>query len=162
MKRLLLICAFALPLGAVVPDESVPAGFHQWNAESFAELHKAMVPKAAADAHHVAVQKIADYPNDSLSEVYRVGDGSPELHETEVDVFFVQSGSGVLVVGGTLTGSATARFPAASIASSPRAMSSASQRKLPIRSFSTGPKKSPTSSSRQKGISPGYCVGSVS
>jgi mannose-6-phosphate isomerase-like protein (cupin superfamily) len=34
--------------------------------------------------------------------VHREVDGSPELHETQVDVFFVQSGSATLVVGGTL------------------------------------------------------------
>jgi len=107
MKKLLLVCLFALPLWAVVPDESVPAGFHDWNAASFEELHQTMAPKAAADAHHVALQKIADYPNAAILEVHRVGDGAPELHETEVDIFFVQSGSGVLVVGGTLTGADT-------------------------------------------------------
>jgi len=107
MKKLCLFCLFAIPLWAVTPDEPVPAGFQQWNASSFEDLHKTMAPKAAADAHHVALQKIADFPNEAIIEVYRVGDGSPELHETEVDVFFVQSGSGVLVVGGTLAGADT-------------------------------------------------------
>jgi len=107
MKKLWLICLFALPLGAVVPDEAVPAGFHHWNAASFSELHNTLAPKAAADAHHVALQKIADYPHDAILEVYRVADGSPELHETEVDIFFVQSGNGTVVVGGTLTGADT-------------------------------------------------------
>jgi len=107
MKKLCLLCLFALPLWAVVPDGSVPAGFQQWNAASFEELHRAMAPKAAADPHHVGLQKIADYPHEAVIEVYRLGDGAPELHETEVDIFFVQSGSGVLVVGGTLTGAET-------------------------------------------------------
>lgn len=107
MKKLSLLCLFALPLWAVAPDEAVPAGFQQWNAASFEELHKTLAPKAAADAHHVSTQKIADYPNEAIVEVFRVGDGAPELHETEVDIFFVQSGSGVLVVGGTLAGADT-------------------------------------------------------
>lgn len=107
MKKLWLLCLFALPLCAVVADESVPAGFQHWNTASFEDLHKTLAPKAAADAHHVGLQKVADYPNDAMLEVYRVGDGAPELHETEVDIFFVQSGSGTLVVGGTLTGADT-------------------------------------------------------
>jgi mannose-6-phosphate isomerase-like protein (cupin superfamily) len=107
MRRLLLVCLFALPLWAVAPDDTVPAGFQHWNAASFEDLHKTLAPKAAADAHHVSTQKIADYPNEAIIEVLRVGDGAPELHETEVDIFFVQSGSGVLLVGGTLTGAET-------------------------------------------------------
>ena len=107
MKKLCLLCLFAIPLWAVVPDESVPAGFQQWNAAAFQELHKAMASKAATDPHHVALQRLADNANDSINEVCRVGDGAPEFHETEVDIFFVQSGSGVLVVGGTLTGAET-------------------------------------------------------
>jgi mannose-6-phosphate isomerase-like protein (cupin superfamily) len=55
----------------------------------------------------LGAQKIADYPNDAIYEVHREGDGAPEFHETEADIFFVQSGSGILVVGGTLTGADT-------------------------------------------------------
>jgi mannose-6-phosphate isomerase-like protein (cupin superfamily) len=107
MKKMLLFCLFAIPLGAVVPDEAVPAGFEHWTPAFFAQLAQTLGPKSAADAHHVASQKLCDYPNDWIAEVHRVGDGSPELHETQVDVFFVQSGSGVLIVGGTLTGADT-------------------------------------------------------
>jgi mannose-6-phosphate isomerase-like protein (cupin superfamily) len=39
--------------------------------------------------------------------VHREADGSPELHETQVDVMFVQSGSATLVVGGTLLNAET-------------------------------------------------------
>ena len=107
MKRMWLVLLFALPLGAMAPDDEAPKGFEYWNGQSFSELRKAMEPKAAADAHRVAAQKIADYPNDAAFEIHRVGDGAPELRETEVDVFFVQSGSGTLIVGGTLTGADT-------------------------------------------------------
>lgn len=107
MKKFLLVCLFALPLWALVPDESVPAGFQQWNAASFAELHRSLAATAAADPHHLGAQKIADYTNEAIWEVHRAADGAPEFHETEADIFVVQSGSGVLVVGGTLTGADT-------------------------------------------------------
>ena len=107
MKKLLLLTLFALPLGAVVPDDTAPAGFHHWNAASFQELHATLAPKAVSDPHHVAISKIADDPHDAILEVYRVADGAPELHETEVDIFFVQSGAGTVIVGGTLAGADT-------------------------------------------------------
>jgi len=107
MKKLWPLFFLALPLWAVVPDEAPPAGFEYWNAASFAELRQTLGPKAKADPKHVAAQKLVDYPNDAIYEVHRVGEGSPELHETEADVFFVQSGSGTLIIGGTLTGADT-------------------------------------------------------
>jgi mannose-6-phosphate isomerase-like protein (cupin superfamily) len=58
--------------------------------------------EAAADPHHFAVKQLSDYPHEGFLLVHREADGSPELHETQVDVFFVQSGSAMLVVGGTL------------------------------------------------------------
>jgi mannose-6-phosphate isomerase-like protein (cupin superfamily) len=38
---------------------------------------------------------------------HREADGQPELHETQADVFVVESGSATLVVGGTLVDAET-------------------------------------------------------
>ncbi len=57
---------------------------------------------ATADPHHFAVQQVADFSNDSALLVRRDADGPPERHETQADVFFVQSGTATLLVGGTL------------------------------------------------------------
>ncbi len=59
---------------------------------------------------------------DSILPVHREADGQVEGHEIQADVFFVQSGSATLVVGGILVNgetvgpmkSATARFRVAS------------------------------------------------
>ena len=107
MKTLGLLALLALPLGAVVPQNPAPSGFQHWNSAFFTDLHRTLGEKAAADAHHLGALKFADYPSEALYEVHRAGDGAPELHETEADVIFVQSGSGILVVGGTLAGAET-------------------------------------------------------
>ena len=154
MKRMWLVLLFALPLGAMAPDDEAPKGFEYWNGQSFSELRKAMEPKAAADAHRVAAQKIADYPNDAAFEIHRVGDGAPELHETEVDVFFVQSGSGTLIVGGTLTGADTiaphelrnGTIQGGARRKSPREMWRASPQRPRTKWCWMAPRKSPTSS----------------
>ena len=66
-----------------------------------------MVAEAPSDPHQFAVRQLADYPNDSFLLVHRAADGPVEWHETQVDVFFVQSGSATLVVGGQLVNGET-------------------------------------------------------
>ena len=66
-----------------------------------------MTDEAPGDPHHFAVRQLADYPNDSFLFVHRAGDGQVEWHETQADVFFVQSGSATLVVGGQLVNGET-------------------------------------------------------
>src|SRR6266513_2573585 len=59
-------------------------------------------PMRPPTPHHFAVKQLTDFPNESFLLVHREADGQVEWHETQVDVFFVQSGSATLVVGGTL------------------------------------------------------------
>jgi mannose-6-phosphate isomerase-like protein (cupin superfamily) len=73
-----------------------------WAPASVQTISRAPATEAAADPHHFAVKQLSDYPHEGFLLVHREADGSPELHETQVDVFFVQSGSATLVVGGTL------------------------------------------------------------
>jgi hypothetical protein len=47
------------------------------------------------------LSSFADFINDSVLPVHREADGQVEWHETQAGVFFVQSGSATLVVGGT-------------------------------------------------------------
>jgi mannose-6-phosphate isomerase-like protein (cupin superfamily) len=62
---------------------------------------------AVSDPHHFAVELLADFPNDSAPLVHQESDGQAEWHETQVDIFFVQSGSATRVVGGTLVNGET-------------------------------------------------------
>jgi len=60
-------------------------------------LDKTLAAKSASDSHHSAAQVISDYPNDLYMAAHREADGVPELHETQADVFFVESGTATLV-----------------------------------------------------------------
>ena len=42
------------------------------------------------------------YQNHLLGVSHREGDGSAELHETQVDIWIVESGEATLVLGGTI------------------------------------------------------------
>ena len=102
MKKLCLLSAIVVPWLVVTAQEAVPPGFEQWTPASLNRYDQKLRYDAAADPHHFAVQQIADFPNDSALLVRRDADGPPEWHETQADVFFVQSGSATLIVGGTL------------------------------------------------------------
>lgn len=90
----LLVCAgFALPAGD-------PEGFHVWKAAELKSIGKTLAPKL--NETHVATQPIPGLGNYSFITILRDGTAAAELHETQADVFVVESGEGTLVVGGTM------------------------------------------------------------
>ena len=91
MKPLFLL--LALPLVAADPP-----GFSMWTG---AEL-KTAVSAVKLDDHKVGVDKLATWDNHALWVIRREGDGEAEVHDTQVDIIFVTSGEGTLVIGGTI------------------------------------------------------------
>jgi mannose-6-phosphate isomerase-like protein (cupin superfamily) len=89
MKTLLLL--LALPLVAADPP-----GFSSWTG---AEL-KSHVNAVKLDDHKVGVDKLATWDNHALWVIRREADGEAEVHDSQVDVIFVTSGEGTLVIGG--------------------------------------------------------------
>ena len=93
----LLVFASAIPA-----EEDAPSGFNQWTPQSLQPYMNEMIAEAPSDPHKFSVRQLADYPNDSFLFVHREADGQVEWHETQADVFFVRSGSAVLLLGGRL------------------------------------------------------------
>jgi mannose-6-phosphate isomerase-like protein (cupin superfamily) len=107
MKKLWLLSLLAIPSLVLKPDEPAPAGFEHWTLSSVQRSSQELAAVTAADPHHVAVKQLSDYPNEAFLLVHREADGAPEWHETQADVFFVESGSATLVIGGTLLNAET-------------------------------------------------------
>lgn len=107
MKKFFVACLLGIPLLVAVPKETAVQGFEHWTAASAAAMSKALAATAATDPHHSAVKQLATFPNEYVLLARREADGVPELHETEADVFVVQSGSATLLLGGTLVGAET-------------------------------------------------------
>jgi mannose-6-phosphate isomerase-like protein (cupin superfamily) len=107
MKKLVLLSLILIPFVAVNSQAPSPTGYEHWTAADLQTLNKSLAEKAATDAHHSASKSIADFPNDLFMLAHREADGQVELHETQADVFFIESGSATLVVGGTLNGAET-------------------------------------------------------
>jgi mannose-6-phosphate isomerase-like protein (cupin superfamily) len=102
MKKLFLLGLLVLPFCAASSENSIPPGFEHWTPASIAALETQLSAKAASDPHHFAAQQLPVYQNEYYLYAHRESDGTPELHETEADIFVVQSGTATLVVGGTL------------------------------------------------------------
>jgi mannose-6-phosphate isomerase-like protein (cupin superfamily) len=102
IKKLVLLSLLAIPFLLARSDEPLPEGFAHWPAASVSRLAQTLSTEAAADPHHLAVGQMKDFANENLILAHREADGLPEVHETQVDVILVQSGSGTLLVGGTL------------------------------------------------------------
>ncbi len=103
MTQIILLCLFALAT-VVSAQESMPEGFQHWTADALKDVNHSLKSEAAADPQKTASRHLADFANDTFILAHREGDGVAEWHETQADVFFVQSGSATLVVGGTMVG----------------------------------------------------------
>ena len=107
MRRLWLLGGLLIAVLVVTAQEAGPPGFEHWTSTSLKQLTSSMGPEAAGDPHHFAVRQLSDYSNETFLLVHREADGQVEWHETQIDVFFVQSGSGTLLIGGTLVNGET-------------------------------------------------------
>ena len=85
-------------LVAVVLVAADPEGYAQYSSSQL----KARVDAAKPDDHKVRLDRVANWGNHALLAIRREGDGEAEIHETQVDVIFVKSGEGTLILGGTM------------------------------------------------------------
>jgi mannose-6-phosphate isomerase-like protein (cupin superfamily) len=82
-----------------------PAGFAMWTGKELKGYEKKLAPKI--DAKKFASEPLGKFGNHALQIAHREGSGEGELHETQADLFIVQTGEATLVVGGTIPGSKT-------------------------------------------------------
>lgn len=104
MTRLIGCIAFFLLFAS---SQEGADGFELWSAPSLTQLEQTLKTEVGANPHRSAVRHLADFPNETFMLSRREGDGVVEWHETQADIFFVQSGSATLVVGGTMVGGET-------------------------------------------------------
>jgi len=107
MKALGLMGLTVIALLMVSAEEKMPNGFQQWTGASLKDLEQTLKTEADASSHHMSVRRLADFPQDTFMLSRRQADGVVEWHENQADVFFVQSGSATLLVGGTMVGGET-------------------------------------------------------
>lgn len=95
--RLVFALLLSVPVfGADPPD------FRLWRADELKTRDAALSKKVGPD--HSSRETLADFGDHRFRLIYRDADGFPEQHDQIVDVVFVQSGEGVLQLGGTMIG----------------------------------------------------------
>jgi mannose-6-phosphate isomerase-like protein (cupin superfamily) len=77
-----------------------PEGFGLWKGTMVKDSGTELASKI--DDQKFAWQPLATYQNHLMGISHREGDGSAELHETQVDILIVESGEATLVVGGSM------------------------------------------------------------
>jgi mannose-6-phosphate isomerase-like protein (cupin superfamily) len=81
-----------------------PAGYKYWSAAELQSLSKPL-PTKADPKTKTSSESLGNFGADHALMVHREGSGVAELHEREADVIVVVSGTGTLVVGGSMPGS---------------------------------------------------------
>jgi mannose-6-phosphate isomerase-like protein (cupin superfamily) len=100
LKRSIQLLALALPLVA-----APPAGFMHWTAAELKGKTATLAPKI--DAAKLASEQYGRFGKHSFQSSYREASGQAELHETQADIFVVNSGVATLVIGGKVVGGKT-------------------------------------------------------
>jgi mannose-6-phosphate isomerase-like protein (cupin superfamily) len=80
-------------------------GVTHWSAASMKGWAARLTPKL--DAQHVATERVGSFGRYYVLAAMRNGTGQAELHETDADIFMVQSGEATLVTGGTIVDAKT-------------------------------------------------------
>jgi len=97
-------CLLAFAMLVAYAQDTASEGFELWTAASLTQMEQQLKTDAASNPHHIATKRLDDFPNDLFMLSRREADGVVEWHETQADIFFVQSGSATLLVGGTMVG----------------------------------------------------------
>jgi len=87
---------FLIALGPVMAGD--PPGFVHWTNTQLKGYEKKLAPKI--NAQKVASEQLGRFGNHLFMIAHREGNGEAELHETQADIFVVQSGEAALVAGG--------------------------------------------------------------
>lgn len=82
-----------------------PPGFKHWTAADL-KRHDAELSKHVG-ADHSSRETLADYGDHRFRMLFRDADGNPEQHDAIIDIVYVQSGAGTLMLGGTMAGKRT-------------------------------------------------------
>jgi len=97
VKKTALALLLLSPLPLIAAD---PTGFVIWPGSELKGYGQKLAPKV--NEKKVASERLATWGNHLAMIAHREGDGEAELHETQADIFVVQSGAATLVVGGEM------------------------------------------------------------
>jgi len=105
MKKLFVL--FAILTFVNISHAGDLEGFGVWKGATDQKADKDLARKM--DDQKFAWQPLGTYNNHLIGISHREGDGRAEVHETQADIFIVNSGEATLVVGGTVVNPKTVK-----------------------------------------------------
>lgn len=90
--------AWMIVLGALPLVAAEPPGFTHWTSNELRAFDGKLAPKM--NDKKFASEQLGKFGNHYAMVAHREGSGLAELHESDADLFVVESGSATLVVGG--------------------------------------------------------------
>ena len=102
MRIILRVLACALLAAPVLAQSPTKSTFALWRVAELNKRNQALSTKIGPD--HSARETLADYGDHRFRFIRRDADGFPEQHDQIVDVVYVQSGEGILQLGGKVIG----------------------------------------------------------
>ncbi len=81
---------------------AAPAGYKYWSAAELKSMGEQLSNKSGAKT---SSENLGNFGVDHALMIHRKASGVAELHRTEADVMVIVSGTGTLVVGGSMPGS---------------------------------------------------------
>ena len=97
MKRLIGMAFAALAVLPLVAQ--APQGFKLWTASELKGYAAKLGPKINAQKY--ATENLANLAGSNAMVIHRQGDGEAEVHDNFADLTIIESGEGILVIGGT-------------------------------------------------------------
>ncbi|HEX3106425.1 MAG TPA: hypothetical protein VHQ22_18430 [Terriglobales bacterium] len=98
MKKLFVL--FGILAFVNLSHAAGPEGFQVWKGATGRKADKELAGKM--DEQKFAWQPLGTYDNHLIGISHREADGSAEVHETQADIFIVDSGEATLIIGGTV------------------------------------------------------------
>jgi mannose-6-phosphate isomerase-like protein (cupin superfamily) len=100
MRSRSLPLLLVMVMAATLLRASDPDGFALWKGDAVNRSGEELA--GHLDDQKFGWKPLGTYGNHYLGISRREGDGSAEVHETQVDVWIVQAGEATLIVGGTM------------------------------------------------------------
>ena len=103
MRPIILSVVFAAGFAVAAGD---PAGYLQWTSAERKAIEAKEIQSMGKDKTFVALE-LANFGTHSATMSHRLVSGEAEIHDNTTDVFYVQSGGGEFIVGGTIADART-------------------------------------------------------
>jgi mannose-6-phosphate isomerase-like protein (cupin superfamily) len=102
-----LIAATVVVVSIAFSSAAEAPGAKSWTASELKDFERSL--GARMNSQRIATQSLGSFENHNMLVAHRESNGQGEIHERQADIFVVQTGEAVVLVGGELVGAKQVR-----------------------------------------------------